>query len=110
MQMFGYDVHLTAGLALSVQNGDLLIDPTSINAAGFDLTTEQLRPMLGEAAVALLDTHEVCVSDRLPAGVTLTNIELKSTAMQGSVTVTAALDPDLLSNPAKLELGTCSTG
>lgn len=107
LEMFGFEVHITAGLAVSVQDGDLLIDPTSINAAGFNLTTDQLRPMLGNAAASLLDTHAVCVRDRIPAGITLTDIDLSSNAFGDSATVTAALDPDVLSNPAKQQLGTC---
>lgn len=107
MQIFGFDVHLTVGLAVSVQHGDLLVEPTSINAAGFNLTTEQLRPMLGDSAVALLETHTVCVRDRIPAGITLTDVELTTTALGGSAKVTASLDPDILSNPEQQQLGSC---
>lgn len=108
MQMFGFETQIAASLALSIQDGDVLVNPTEIKAAGFDLTAEQLRPLLGDTAAALLDTHTVCVRDRLPAGITLLDIDLKANALSGSATVTAALAPDLLSNPAQLQLGSCA--
>lgn len=109
MEMFGWETQIAASLALSIQDGDVLVDPTEIKAAGFDLTAEQLRPLLGETAAALLDTHTVCVRDRLPAGITLTGIDLRANAGSGSATVTAKIAPDLLSNPKQMQTGSCST-
>ena len=85
----------------------MLVSPTEIKAAGFDLSAEQLRPMLGETAAALLDTHTGCVRDRLPAGITLTDIDLRANSQGGSATVTASLAPDLLSNPKQMQPGSC---
>lgn len=107
MEMFGWQTQIAASLALSIRDGDVLVDPTEIKAAGFDLTAEQLRPLLGETAAALLDTHTVCVRDKLPAGITLTDIDLSANAQGGSATVTASLAPDLLSNPKQLQPGSC---
>lgn len=109
MQIFGFDVLLSATLAVSVSNGDLLIQPTAVSAAGFDLSTEELRSLLGEPASSMLDVHAVCVRDRLPAGISLTGLELSSTALGGSATVTADLAPDLLSDPAQQQPGSCAT-
>lgn len=107
LPLFGYEVQLTASIAVSVDRGDLRIEPRGVNAAGFDLTAEQLRPLLGEAAAGLLDPHTICIRDQLPAGITLTDIELRSTALGGSATVTAALAPDVLSNPSQQQPGSC---
>ncbi|MDI6022120.1 LmeA family phospholipid-binding protein [Leucobacter sp. UT-8R-CII-1-4] len=107
MQMFGYDVPLKATLAVSVDRGDLLVRPTSVSAAGFDLSTEELRPLLGESAATFLDTHVVCVRDQLPAGITLSQVAFKSNVFGGSATVSAKLSPDLLSNERQLQPGTC---
>ena len=109
MQMFGWDTQIAASLALSIQDGDVLVDPTEIKAAGFDLTVDQLRPLLGEAAATLLDTHTLCVRDKLPAGITLTDIDLRANGEGGQATVTATLAPDLLSNPKQMQMGSCPT-
>lgn len=107
LQLFGYDVQVSAEFGLSVQDGNLVIDPSSINAAGFNLTAEQLRPLLGDNASALLDTRSVCLRDRLPEGVTLTDIELQQGVLGGSAAVTAKFDPELLSDPTKQQFGSC---
>lgn len=107
IELFGLQVPLSATLAVSVENGDLLIEPTSVRAVGFDLQAEQLRSLLGESAAGVLDAHAVCVRDRMPAGIRLTGIELRSGLLGGSATVTVDLAPDLLSNPRQQQLGTC---
>lgn len=107
MQMFGFDARVAANLAVSIDKGDVLVEPAAISAAGFNLTAEELRPLLGNTAATLLDTHTVCVRDQIPAGITLTSVELKSNALGGSATVSASLAPDLLSNPKQLQPGTC---
>ena len=109
MQMFGWDTQIAASLALSIQDGDVLIDPAEIKAAGFDRTVDPLRPLLGEAAATLRDTHTLCVRDKLPAGITLTDIDLRANGEGGQATVTATLAPDLLSNPKQMQMGSCPT-
>jgi hypothetical protein len=108
MQIFGFDVLLSTTLAVSVAHGDLLIQPTAVSAAGFDLSTDELRSMVDEPVASMLDVHTVCVRDQLPTGITLTGLELSSTALGGSATVTADLAPDLLSNPAQQQPGSCA--
>lgn len=103
-QIFGMDVTLSVDLALSVEDGDVSIEPTAIGAAGFDLSSEQIRSMVGGSFDGVLTAHTVCVRDRLPAGITLTGIELSST---GAVRLDAGLAPDILSDPASLEPGSC---
>lgn len=107
MQMFGFDARIAANLAVSIQDGNVLVEPTAISAAGFSLTAEQLRPLLGNTAAALLDTHTVCVRDQIPAGITLTKVELQSSALGGFATVSASLAPDILSNPMQQQPGIC---
>ncbi len=107
LPIFGFEVHLTVGLAVSVQQGDLLIEPTSLSAVGFDLTADELRPLLGDAAAKLLDAHTVCVRDRLPAAITLTEVALSYTGGGGAATVSIDIAPDALSNPAMQEPGSC---
>ncbi|MFC7765883.1 hypothetical protein [Leucobacter soli] len=52
----------------------------------------------------MLSPHDVCVADRLPTGLELTGIDLLST---GAARLTVAVAPDILSNPAQLETGSC---
>lgn len=97
-QIFGIDVTISVSLGLSVEGGDVVVDPKALSAAGFDLTAEQLSSLLDITA------QTVCVRDRLPIGVTLTDIALSST---GSVTIGAELAPGIVSDAAQREPGTC---
>lgn len=108
IELFGFEVPLSAALAVGVENGDLLIKPNSLRAVGFDLQAEQLRALLGDGAAELLDAHTVCVRDRLPAGVELLDLDLRGTMLGGSAVVTARLAPDLLSNPLQQQPGSCA--
>ncbi|MGK0714729.1 LmeA family phospholipid-binding protein [Leucobacter sp. W1153] len=105
IEVFGVSVPLQVSLALAVDSGNLLVEPTSVSAAGMDLTAMQIRQFAGSSLDGVLQPHSVCVRDQLPAGVTLTEIRLSST---GAVTVGASLAPDIISNSAQLELGTCA--
>lgn len=105
MELFGATVPLSASLSLSVEAGDVRIEPRSVTAAGFDLTAEEIRAASGGAMDELLSPHLVCVRDRLPAGITLERITLSGS---GSVTIAVAIDPGIISDPAEREPGTCA--
>lgn len=99
VELFGVGVPVSVTLGLGVEGGDVLIDPKSVSAAGFDLTAEQLSSLIDITA------QSVCVRDRLPAGVTLTGIELSST---GSVILSADIAPGIISDAAEREPGSCA--
>ncbi|CAG7616114.1 LmeA family phospholipid-binding protein [Leucobacter soli] len=102
--LFGADVRLEATLGLSVADGDVVIEPRAVGAAGFDLSADRLRELTGGTFDGMLSPHDVCVADRLPTGLELTGIDLLST---GAARLTVAVAPDILSNPAQLETGSC---
>lgn len=104
LELFGQSVSLSASLRLGVEDGEVTVEPTGVKAAGFDLSAEQLGDATGSLLDPILKPQSLCVADRLPRGVELTDIDLSST---GSVTLRAALAPTILSDPAQQELGSC---
>ncbi|WP_449280420.1 hypothetical protein [Leucobacter sp.] len=104
VEAFGQQLTITARIGLAVHEGDVEIEPRGVNAAGLDLSAEQISQATGSLLDPILQPQTVCVRDRIPAGVELTDIVLSST---GSVRIEAALDPGILSEPAQLEPGTC---
>lgn len=102
----GMSLELSVVLGIEVEDGEVTVDPRSVGAAGFDLTAEDISARTGGALDGLVRPHTLCVRDRMPAGVTLTDIDLSST---GAVRLSAAFDPAVLSDPAKLEPGVCET-
>lgn len=104
VSLFGVDVPLQATLVLSVRDGDVVIQPKGIGAVGFDLSAKKLRKLTGGAFDGMLTAHDVCVRDRLPAGIELTGIDLLST---GAAKVTVAVSPGILSDATQREPGKC---
>lgn len=104
VEIFGQQLSLTARIALAVNDGDVEIEPRGVSAAGLDLSAEQISQATGSLLDPVLQPQSVCVRDRIPAGITLTDIVLSST---GSVKIDADLAPEILSDPAQLELGSC---
>lgn len=104
VSFFGFDVPVRATLGLGVDAGEVTIEPKGVGAAGFDLSADDLGSALGGMLDGVLQPHAVCVRDRLPAGLTITGIDLLST---GAARLSVSVAPDILSNPAQLEKGVC---
>ncbi|RGE21069.1 LmeA family phospholipid-binding protein [Leucobacter sp. wl10] len=104
VEAFGQSVPITARIGIAVTGGDVEIDPRGVSAAGLDLSAEQISQATGSLLDPILEPQTVCVRDRIPAGITLTGIVLSST---GSVRIEADLAPEILSDPAQLEPGSC---
>lgn len=106
MELFGQQVPLSATLKLAVvDGGDVQVTPEGLSAAGFDLTSDMIAQMGGSMLEPLLQPRTVCVRDQLPKGLTLTDLRFSST---GSATIEAALSPDILSDPAERDPGSCA--
>lgn len=104
VEAFGQQLTITARIALDVHGGDVEIEPRGVEAAGLELSAEQLSQATGSLLDPILQPQTVCVRDRIPAGVVLADVVLSST---GSVRIEADLDPRILSDPAQLEPGVC---
>ncbi|KIP51466.1 LmeA family phospholipid-binding protein [Leucobacter komagatae] len=99
----GFQVPIEATLKLSVEDGMVRVEPTGLSAVGFDLSAEQLAAATGGLLDPLLSSRVMCVSDKLPAGVTLEQIRVTT----GGASVDVSLTPDFLSNAAQRAPGTC---
>jgi len=104
LDVFGQSIELNASIGLAIVDGDVQIEPRGVKAAGFDLSAEQIAAATGSLLDPILEPQTLCVLDRLPAGITLTDIVLSST---GSASIRAELSPGIASDPAQLEQGTC---
>lgn len=99
----GFQVPIEATLKLSVEDGMVRVEPTGLSAVGFDLSAEQLAAATGGLLDPLLSSRVLCVSDRLPVGVTLEQIGITA----GGARVGVSLAPDFLSNAEQRAPGTC---
>lgn len=104
LAVFGQEVPLTVSLGLSVDSGDVVVQPEAVNLADLGLDAAQISQATGGLLDPILQQRTVCVRDQLPRGVTLTNISL---LRGGAAVVEAKLAPGLLSDDAEREKGTC---
>lgn len=100
---FGFSVPLQATLGLKAVDGEVLVDPRGLSAVGFDLSAEDLVASSGGLLDPLLSERQICVAEWLPAGAKLSDIHIT----RGGAKVEFDLAPDLFSNPAQQEMGTC---
>ena len=103
--VFGQAIPLTVRLALSVEDGDVLLSPTSVSVVGLSLTAEQISAATGTLLDPILRPEPLCVRSEIPAGITLTDISLSST---GSANIDVALSPRILSDATMRQPGSCS--
>ncbi|WP_336651875.1 MULTISPECIES: hypothetical protein [unclassified Leucobacter] len=105
IDLFGQSIPLSAKLGVAVAGaGEIEIEPRGVTAAGLDLNAEQLTQAAGGLLDPLLRPQVLCVREQLPRGVALTGITLSST---GSATITADLDPRIVSDAQQRENGSC---
>lgn len=98
---FPIGVSLTPGAS---ELGELVLTPSSLQVAGVDVTSDELKRQFGILSNTVLRDWTVCIAQYIPAGITLT-----SASVQGDVLV-AELDIDgrIASDPALREKGTCT--
>lgn len=95
---FEFEVPFDAVVVLDVEDGDILVDPQNISVQDQGAVSTLL-------AEALAQPRTVCIADRFPQGVTLTDLEVLET---GETILHAKLSEGLLSNPEERFRGSCT--
>ena len=90
-------------LTPSAKDGKLVLTPAKFTVGGASMDADTIRARFGSLADGILADRTVCVADRFPKGLTLSQIAVGSDAVDASFTV----DPHLLSDPALQKPGTC---
>lgn len=101
--VLGFTIPISVGVEAAIDDGTLLLQPTTFQIAGIAGDARALADRLGAAGTALAGPYPVCLDDRLPAGLTLTSIEVGS----GSTEVDFVLDGRITVDAALQQPGTC---
>lgn len=97
--ILGASVPVEIALTPAAADGDLTLKPSGAQLGGVTVSVEQLAAMVGSEVTAF----PVCFADRVPAGLTLTDV-----AVQGSeLAADFDIAPGLLTDPALQQPGTC---
>ncbi|MER7798002.1 DUF2993 domain-containing protein [Microbacterium sp. NPDC096154] len=97
--LLGASIPIEISLAPGAADGDLTFEPTGASVGGAALSLDQLAAMAGTEVGPV----PVCLADRLPAGLTLTDVAVDGQELVASLDIA----PGTLGDPALLEPGTC---
>ncbi len=104
-EVFGISVGLAVGLEPSVEDGALVVTPSSVALNGAQTTVQAIRDQFGTLLDGVLQPRSVCLADRLPA-----SLSLESAQVDGDRLVVALGGSEVLLDAESLESGTGSCG
>ena len=103
LRFLGIGIPITVALTPSASEGDIVLTPSRIELANGEVTADGLREQFGRLADAVLRDWTVCIAEYIPAGLTLTSIEVDGDQLVADFDV----DGQILSDPALQAEGTC---
>ncbi|GAA5039417.1 DUF2993 domain-containing protein [Microbacterium fluvii] len=94
---FGLSIPVGVAVTPSADAGDIVLTPASLELGGAEISADDLRGRFGALADAVLRDWTVCIAEYLPAGATLTSVEVSGDALVAGFDLAGgiAVDPDL---------------
>lgn len=94
ISLFGADVPLSLTLTPGAVEGDLELTPVAASVGGLDIDLDKVGSSLGSLGEGLTQPQRVCIADQLPAGLTLTGLEIVDGAAVIDIDVNGAIVTD----------------
>lgn len=104
LQLFGVGIPVGVALTPSAAEGDIVLTPDTLEVGGSTVSADALRDQFGALADAVLRDWNVCIAEHLPAGVSLTDVEVVGDQLVADFDV----DGRIVTDPALRENGTCA--
>lgn len=106
VELFGRQISIGLTVTPGAEDGDLVLTPVSVMLNGAEVDLDAVAGMVGAAAERITQPQRVCIADRLPAGITLTDLRIEGTRAVADISADSriAVDPTLLEN------GSCPRG
>lgn len=101
--VFGAAVPISLTLTPGAAEGDLELTPVGLTIGGLEVDVDGVGSMLGSVGESLTQTQRICIANQLPAGLTLTGLEIEGSEAVIDIDVDGAIATD----PALLEKGVC---
>lgn len=106
VQVLALSIPVSLTVTPGAADGDLQLTPQSFSIGGVVVDADQVKAALGSVGANLTRTQTICIADQLPAGVTVTGLEVLGTKAVIDVSVNGAIVTDAsLQQP-----GVCSAG
>jgi hypothetical protein len=104
--ILGVEVPVGIGMELSITDGRILLSPKTFEVASDSVDLAGFLQQLGPVGTALAGPFHVCIADRIPRG-----LELSELRVEGDVaTLGFRVDPAIATDPALRERGSCPVG
>jgi hypothetical protein len=103
LQFLGLSIPVGVALTPSAAEGDIVLTPSRLQLAGADISAAELRDQFGALADTVLRDWTVCIAEYIPAGMTLTGVQVDG----DEVVADFDIDGAIINDPALQANGTC---
>lgn len=103
ISVFGAAVPLSLTLTPGAIDGDLELTPVAASIGGLDIDLDQIGSTLGSLGKGLTQPQRVCIADQLPAGLTLTGLEI----VDGAAVIDIDVNGAIVTDPSLQDKGVC---
>ncbi|MFK3679519.1 DUF2993 domain-containing protein [Microbacterium sp. NPDC090218] len=103
ISVFGAAVPLSLTLTPGAVEGDLELTPVAASIGGLDIDLDHLGSTLGSLGQGLTQPQRVCIADQLPAGLTLTGLEI----VDGAAVIDIDVDGAIVTDASLQDKGVC---
>ncbi|MFB7893299.1 DUF2993 domain-containing protein [Microbacterium sp. NPDC056044] len=104
LQLFGAGIPVGVALTPTVADGDIVLTPAVLRLGESEVSADALRSQFGRIADTVLRDWDVCIAQYIPAGVTLTAVEVTGEVLVADFDVDGAIATD----PSLQQNGTCA--
>lgn len=101
--VFGAAVPLSLTVTPGVVDGDLELTPVAASIGGLDIDLDQVGSTLGSLGQEVTKPQRVCIADQLPAGLTLTGLEI----VDGAAVIDVDVDGAIVTDTSLQDKGVC---
>lgn len=106
VDVLGIAIPVSLTVTPGIAEGDLELTPVGMTIGGLAVDADQVGSSLGSLGARLTETQRICIADQLPAGITLTDLEIDGNAAMIDVDVDGAIATD----QTLLDKGVCPQG
>lgn len=102
-QVLGTAVPVSVTLMPGAVEGDLELTPVAASVGGVDIDLDRVGSSLGSLGEGITEPRRVCIADQLPAGLTLTGVEI----VDDEAVIDIDVDGAIVTDEGLQEKGTC---
>lgn len=94
VSVLGAAIPISLTVEPGVADGDLELTPVGLTVGGLEIDAAEVGSSLGALGATLAQTQRLCIADQLPAGLTLTGLDIEGSVAVIDVDVDGAITTD----------------